>query len=291
MTIDLHTHTAYSDGTESPARVMARALDAGLTTIAIVDHDTTAGWADAVAHRPEGLTLVRGAELSTHVQWGTRRISIHLLAYLFDPNHPAMTSELARLREDRLHRGLEIVDRMIAGGLPLSRQQVLDIAAGAPVGRPHIARALMSHGLVGSVTEAFATYLSARGPYYVSKADTRLDAAITLVRNAGGVPVIAHARSRGAAAITDERFFGRYVDAGLQGIEVDHPDHDVKARGELAAVARQFNLIATGSSDYHGLNKTLQLGQETTSEESLAAIIEASSGVTKPVNDSAPGTA
>lgn len=286
MTIDLHTHTTYSDGTDDPKAWMAAADAAGVTTLAITDHDTTDGWAAAVEARRPHITLVRGAELSTHVTVGDRRYSIHLLAYLFDPDDAPLAAELRRLRADRLQRGLEMVDRMVAGGLPISRQQVLEIAAGAPVGRPHIGRALMTAGLVTSVSEAFATYLSGRGPYYVAKADTELAPAVALVRAAGGVPVLAHPRSRGAAAITDEAMIRASVDAGLAGIEVDHPDHDAAARAELTELATRFGLIRTGSSDYHGSNKTLAIGQETTSEAALAAIVDASSGITTPVGPS-----
>lgn len=280
MTIDLHTHTVFSDGTDRPGAVMTAALAAGITTLAITDHDTTAGWAEIEERRPPGLTVVRGAELSTHVVANGRRYSVHLLAYLFDPRDKALSAELERLQADRLTRGLMMVDRMVDAGLPLSREQVLDIAAGAPIGRPHIGRALMDHSLVGSVSEAFSGYLSPRGPYYVSKADTALEAAIGLVRGAGGVPVIAHPQARGAAEITDRAFFARCADAGLAGIEVDHPDHDEAARERLRDSAARLGLIATGSSDYHGSNKTLRLGQESTPPEALAAMIDASSGVT-----------
>ena len=280
MTIDLHTHTCFSDGTDRPAAWMAAAEAAGLTTLAITDHDTTDGWAAAADVRRPGMTLVRGAELSTHVTVDGRRYSIHLLAYLFDPDDPALSAELRRLRADRLQRGLAMVDRMVGAGLPISREQVLDIAAGAPIGRPHIGRALMDVGLVGSVTEAFATYLSGRGPYYVAKADTDLLSAIELVCDAGGVPVLAHPRSRGAAAITDEPMVRACVDAGLAGLEVDHPDHDTSARADLSRLAEGLGLIRTGSSDYHGSNKAVSIGQETTSADALAAIVAASSGTT-----------
>ncbi|MEO7125251.1 MAG: PHP domain-containing protein, partial [Nakamurella sp.] len=278
MTIDLHAHSVFSDGTDTPGEVMACALAAGVTTVAIVDHDTTDGWATAEADRPDGVTLVRGAELSTHVVVDGRRFSIHLLAYLFSPSVTGIAVEMARLRADRLQRGLAIVGRMVDAGVPISAAQVLDIAGGAPVGRPHIGRALMERGLVGSVTEAFSSYLSARGPFYVSKADTPLDRAIALVRDAGGVPVIAHSRSRGAAAVTDEAFFARYAEAGLMGVEVDHPDHDAAARIDLRRIASKYRLIMTGSSDYHGTNKTVSIGQETTAAEELAAILAGASG-------------
>lgn len=278
MTIDLHTHSSASDGTDSPAELYAAAGVSGVDTVAITDHDTAAGWAAAEAALPAGMRLVRGAELSTHIVAADRNYSIHLLAYLFDPTEPGIARELERLRSDRLERGMLIVDRMVAAGVPISREQVLDIAAGAPVGRPHIGRALMAAGLVESVTEAFAGYLSGRGPYYVAKSDTLLADGIELVRGAGGVPVVAHPRSRGARHLTDDAFFRRYVELGLGGIEVNHPDHDAADAQELAEIADRYGLIATGSSDYHGSNKMVRLGTHTTAPEQFERLVAASSG-------------
>jgi predicted metal-dependent phosphoesterase TrpH len=280
MTIDLHTHTAFSDGTDSPAQLMSAAVAAGLDTVAITDHDTTEGWAPAAAARPDQVVLVRGAEFSTHYRHESGRVSVHLLGYLFDPAAPVLLAEVARLQDDRLHRGMAIVDRLIAGGVPISRQQVLEIAGDAPVGRPHIGRALMAAGLVNSVTEAFEVYLAGNGPYYVDKADTQLFDAVALVRAAGGVPVLAHPRSRSAARATDAALLGRLADAGLAGVEADHPDHDAAARAELRAIAGPLGLIVTGSSDYHGTNKAIRIGQERSTAEALAAIVAASSGTT-----------
>lgn len=277
---DLHTHSDFSDGTDSPAALMAAACAAGLAGIALTDHDTSAGWAAAEAARPEQLTLIRGAEFSTHLPLDDGRVSIHLLGYLFDPAAPGLAAEMARLRRHRLERGMQMVDLMVADGVPVSRQQVLEIAGAAPVGRPHIGRALVAAGLVDTVTEAFATYLSGRGPYYVRKADTEVLSAIGLIRDAGGVPVIAHPRSRGAARVTDRAMLARMADVGLAGIEVDHPDHDAAARADLRAIAALLGLIVTGASDYHGTNKELRIGQERSTRKAVAAIAAASSGGT-----------
>lgn len=283
MTIDLHTHSDFSDGTDTPAALLTAAHAAGLTAVAVTDHDTTGGWRAAEHARPEGMTLIRGAEFSTHLRRGADQVSVHLLGYLFDPAAPGLAAEMARLRSDRWERGMAIVDRMVAAGVPVSREQVLQIAQHAPIGRPHIGRALVAAGLVDNVSEAFATYLSWRGPYYVRKSDTELLTAITLVREAGGVPVIAHPRSRGAARVMDEETLATLADAGLAGLEVDHPDHDGAARAELREIAGTLGLIATGSSDYHGTNKSLRIGQERSAPEALAAIVDASSGVTPPL--------
>jgi len=281
--IDLHAHSTASDGTDTPAELMQAAATAGLDVVAITDHDNTMGWAPALAARPDGLTVIRGAEFSTSVITPQRRISVHLLGYLFDPGHRAIVDEQSRLREERLHRGLAIVERMVAAGVPITADQVLTIAAGAPVGRPHIGRALVDAGVVESVDQAFAMHLSGRGPYYVPKADTDLPKAIGMITAAGGVSVIAHPRGRGERRVLTEDFVAELARIGLGGLEVDHPDHKEDERAELRSIAGRLGLLATGSSDYHGTNKVLRLGQETTEPEVLARLIEASNGITEPV--------
>ncbi len=283
MLIDLHAHSTASDGTDTPAQLMQAAADAGLDVVAITDHDNTGGWEPALAARPAGLCVIRGAEFSTTVRTPERRVSVHLLGYLFDPAHRAIVTEQARLREERLHRGLAIVDRMVAAGVPITADQVMEIAAGAPVGRPHIGRALVNAGVVASVDEAFAMHLSGRGPYYVPKADTDLPVAIGMIAAAGGVSVIAHPRGRGERRVLDAAYIGELARLGLGGLEVDHPDHDTQDRAELRSIAARYGLLMTGSSDYHGTNKVLRLGQESTDPDVLARLIEATNGITEPV--------
>ncbi|WP_029135212.1 PHP domain-containing protein [Nakamurella lactea] len=287
MRIDLHTHSAASDGTDTPAELMRAAAASGLDVVAITDHDTTDGWAPALAARPAGLTVIRGAEFSTAVPIGARRVSVHLLGYLFDPDDPAIVAEHQRLRAERLQRGLAIVDLMVADGIGISRQQVLDIAAGAPVGRPHIGRALVRAGVVDSVTEAFSSYLAGHGSYYVPKLDTDLRVAVQLVTAAGGAAVIAHPRGRGEFRALTAELIGELADLGLAGLEVDHPDHDAADRAELTEIAQRFSLLRTGSSDYHGHNKSLTLGQCTTAPEALQRLISRTSGATGPIGGSA----
>ncbi|MGI8418489.1 MAG: PHP domain-containing protein [Nakamurella sp.] len=283
MRIDLHTHTSASDGTDTPVELMAKAAAAGLDVVGLTDHDTTDGWSAAVAARPAGLALIRGAEFSTHVQLPDHSVSVHLLGYLFDPADPAIVTEQARMVGERLHRGLAMVDLMVADRLPISREQVLEIAAGAPVGRPHIGRALVDSGVVTSVTAAFGSQLAGNGKYYVPKADTELGTAIRLIVAAGGAPVIAHPRGRGEQRALTADLIGELAELGLAGLEVDHPDHDDAKKAELAEIAQRYQLIATGSSDYHGHNKTLQLGQQTTTPEALQRLVSRTSGVTAPV--------
>lgn len=280
MAIDLHLHSNRSDGTDDPAALVALAGAAGLTGLALTDHDTVAGWQEAADALPDGMVLVRGAEFSTHLVADGRLVSVHLLGYLFDPAEPALAAEMQRLRADRRSRGLAIVDRMVAGGVPISREQVLDIAAGAPVGRPHIGMALMRAGLVDSVSAAFAGYLSGSGPYYVAKADTDLYQGIDLVLGAGGAAVLAHPGARGAGRIMSDRLLAELAEMGLTGLEADHPDHDTGTRERLHAAADRLGLIATGSSDYHGANKNLSIGQDTTGEETVRRLAAATSGAT-----------
>ena len=283
MLIDLHAHSTASDGTDSPAQLMAAAAGAGLDVVAITDHDTTNGWEPAVAARPDDLWLIRGAEFSTVARASERRVSVHLLGYLFDPGARAVVDEQARLRQERLRRGMAIVRKMVAAGLPISPEQVMAIADGAPVGRPHIGQALVAAGVVESVDEAFASYLAGRGPYYVPKADTDLPTAIEMIADAGGVSVIAHPRGRGEFRALTFEYVKQLAGQGLGGLEVDHPDHSAAERAELRSIAERLDLLTTGSSDYHGHNKVLRLGQESTGPDTLAALVDRSSGVTAPV--------
>ncbi|MTD13684.1 PHP domain-containing protein [Nakamurella sp. YIM 132087] len=278
MRIDLHAHSTASDGTDTPAGLIAAAAAAGLDAVAITDHDNTGGWAEAAAARPSSLVVVPGAEFSTQLPWQGRTVSVHLLGYLFDPTDPAVLEEQARLRDERLRRGIGIVEKMMAAGIPITVEQVLEIAGDAPVGRPHIGRALVAAGVVTSVDEAFASLLSGPGGFYVPKADTPLPAAIGMIRSAGGVPVLAHPRGRGESRVLTPEMIGVLAGAGLGGLEVDHPDHAPAQRAELRELAERFGLLTTGSSDYHGTNKVLRLGQETTTEETLRAIVGMSSG-------------
>jgi predicted metal-dependent phosphoesterase TrpH len=175
------------------------------------------------------------------------------------------------------------VRKMIVAGIPITEAQVMAIAAGAPVGRPHIGQALMAAGVVTSVDQAFAEHLAGRGPYYVPKADTDLPTAIAMIAAAGGVSVIAHPRGRGEYRALTYEYLKELTGYGLGGLEVDHPDHSPAERDELRSIATRLGLLVTGSSDYHGSNKVLRLGQERTDPAVLTALVEATSGVTAPV--------
>jgi 3',5'-nucleoside bisphosphate phosphatase len=279
--IDLHTHSNASDGTDTPAELVANAAAAGLDVVAITDHDTTSGWPGAVAALPAGLRLVRGAELSCLSPDGRGGYcNVHLLAYLFDPEAEAVVADQARVRAERRNRLATIAGRMAADGLPVSAD---DLLAGLPedstAGRPHIARALVRAGVVSTVDEAFKRYLNDRGRYYVSSSRTPVESSIEMINSAGGVTVLAHAFAHRRGPTVTAEVIKDLAGVGLGGVEVDHPDHDEDSRARLRALADELGLVTTGSSDYHGSNKTIRLGDETTAPEMLDAIVERASGV------------
>jgi predicted metal-dependent phosphoesterase TrpH len=257
--IDLHVHSNASDGTDDPAEVMRRAAVAGLDVVALTDHDTQAGLAEARAALPDGLTLVPGMELSCQLNGR----SVHLLGYLFDQEDPALGAETSQIRDDRTYRARAMVDRMRELGADVTWEQVAAIAGGAVVGRPHLARALAASGAVATPADAFtADWIADGGRAFVDRYAPDLDRAVGLVRAAGGVPVLAHPRSPGYE-IPDE-VIAALAGAGLCGIEVFHFDHDQSQRLRLTQLARSLNLIMTGGSDDHGSFNSHGLGSETT---------------------------
>jgi predicted metal-dependent phosphoesterase TrpH len=245
--IDLHVHSNASDGTDPPAEVIRRAEAAGLDVLALTDHDTQAGLPEARAALPDGLTLIPGMELSCQLDGR----SVHLLAYLFDREDPALRAETSQIRDDRTYRARAMVDRMRELGADVTWEQVAAIAGGAVVGRPHLARALAASGAVATAADAFtADWIADGGRAFVDRYAPDLARAVGLVKAAGGVPVLAHPRSPGYE-IPDEDIV-RLAGAGLGGIEVFHFDHDQSQRVRLAQLARSLNLIMTGGSDDHG---------------------------------------
>src|SRR5690242_7034026 len=278
MRIDLHTHSTASDGTLPPAELMAAAAAAGLDVVAITDHDTTSGWAPAVAALPAGLTLVPGAELSCRWFGVEPAIPLHLLAYLFDPAEPRLAADLARLRSDREQRAERIVELLRADGVDITWPEVSGYAAGGSVGRPHIAQALIRAGLVDTANEAFASrWLGAR--YFVPKADLDVFEAVRAVRAAGGVTVFAHPNATVRGRIVPDKLIVDLAEAGLFGLEADHEDHTVAQRAHVRALAEELGLVVTGSSDFHGTHKTVRLGAFTTAPEAYEKIASAATGV------------
>ena len=277
-TIDLHCHSTASDGTLTPAELVVAGAEAGLDVMAITDHDTTGGWQAAAAARPAGLTLVRGAELSCRWYGVEPAIPLHLLAYLFDPDEPALAADLVRLRTDREQRAEKIVDLLRADGVDITWSEVSGYAAGGSVGRPHIAQALIRAGLVRTTNEAFASrWLGSR--YFVPKADLDVFEAVRAVRAAGGVPVFAHPNATSRGRIVPDKLIVDLAAVGLFGLEADHEDHSPHQRAHVRALAEDLGLVVTGSSDFHGTHKTVRLGAFTTASAAYEKIVSAATGV------------
>ena len=259
MRIDLHVHSNATDGTDPPAEVVRRAATAGLDVVALTDHDTVAGLPEAHAALPPGLTLVPGMELSCLLNGR----SVHMLAYLFDPADPALRAETDLIRDDRIHRAKAMVGKLRELGAPVTWEQVSRIADGAVVGRPHIARAMAEAGVVPAPADAFTgEWIGDGGRAHVGRYAPDPARAVTLVRAAGGLPVLAHPRSPGYE-ISDEVIAGLAA-VGLAGVEVFHPDHDDSERKRLTALATALGLAATGGSDDHGSFNASGLGSELT---------------------------
>jgi 3',5'-nucleoside bisphosphate phosphatase len=272
---DLHSHSNVSDGTTTPADVITRATAAGLDVIALTDHDTVAGHAEAAAALPAGLTLLPGMELSCRLQGH----SVHVLSYLFDPAYPELAAETAKIRDARLTRAREMVRRLAAQGIPVTWEQVEDIAAGGVVGRPHIARALAAAGAVASPADAFSPeWIGPGGPAYVSRYALDPVRAVTLVRAAGGVTVLAHARGYGRGWQIPDDVIAELAAAGLTGLEINHPQHDEAAREQLRALAAALGLVPSGGSDDHGELTGFRLGTETAPAGSYQRLIEQATG-------------
>lgn len=269
--IDLHTHTSYSDGTFTPDELMRLAVERGLTTVAVTDHDTTASWADArAAADAAGIELVTGVEFSTTYEGS----SVHVLCYWPDADSSEFADELQRLHDDRFRRGEKMVEKLQALGYPITFERVREISKGDNIVRPHIAQALMEAGVVETVKDAFTEELIADG----GKADVPKHAlhpmdALALIKRAGGVCVLAHPGMWGTQGEVPDVLIEQMADGGMVGLEVDHPDHDDDKRAYYRAMAERLDLIITGSSDCHGTRyDPVRLGCATTAPEMFARL-------------------
>lgn len=275
MRVDLHAHSSASDGTESPAELMRSAAAAGIDVVALTDHDTISGWDEAARSLPDGLRLVRGAEISC-VYDG---ISLHLLAYLFDPSHEELLEEMAMALDDRVPRAKAIVAKLAAADYPITWDLVLDqIPEGATVGRPHIADTLVAAGVVPDRTAAFDTLLHDGSQFFVGHYYVDAVRAVRLVREAGGVPVFAHPAAVKRGRTVGDDGIRAMAAAGLAGLEVDHRDNPPESREHLRSLAVELGLLVTGASDYHGSGKPNRLGENTTDPEVLEALVAQAEG-------------
>lgn len=273
--IDLHAHSSVSDGTQTPAELVAAGVEAGLGVLALTDHDSTAGWDEAfAAARGTGLEIMPGLELSTQLDYA----SVHILGYLVDPSNAALVATMDETRSERLTRAESMV-RRIAVDYALDWEDVLaQTTPGATIGRPHIADALVARGHVPDRSTAFATILHWQGGYYRPHPAPLPVDGVRLIAEAGGVPVIAHPASRGPERLWSEERLRALVDAGLFGIELYHRDNLPAGRERWADIAKRFGLVVTGSSDYHGAGKPNLLAENTTSPEVYAAIVARGTG-------------
>jgi predicted metal-dependent phosphoesterase TrpH len=267
--IDLHVHSSASDGTDPPSEVIRRAAAAGQDVVALTDHDTTAGWDEAAeAAEATALTLVPGMELSCLLSGR----SVHLLCYLFDPDDEQLTRQTSLIRDDRVHRARQMVAKLNELGANVTWEQVTRISGDAVVGRPHVARAMAEAGVVETPADAFTPeWIADGGRAYVERYALDVARAITLVRAAGGVPVLAHPSSPGYE-VSDEAI-AQLATGGLAGIEVFHPDHDSTERARLTAVARRLGLLTTGGSDDHGSFNGSGIGAESTPREDYERLL------------------
>ena len=268
--IDLHTHSLASDGTDTPGELINKAHASGITVLGLMDHDTVAGWDEATMYLRPGMSLVLGSEISCQTLDGT---SVHMLGMFFDRDNSALSEVLATTRDNRLTRMNRIVARLNEAGYEISIEDVLaQLAPGATLGRPHLADALIAKKLVASRDEAFAELLHNNSKYYISHYSPTPEDAIKLIKQAGGVAVIAHplASLRGRTISIDS--FKSMVEAGLDGIEISHRDQSEDERELLREVVARYGIIATGSSDYHGNGKLNELAEFTTKPEDFEAL-------------------
>jgi predicted metal-dependent phosphoesterase TrpH len=260
---DLHTHSTCSDGTNTIAENLTLARERGLAGIAITDHDTTDGVAEAIRVAHDGLEVIPGIEFSA--EYGGA--SLHVLAYWVDPTHEGLRDELRRLTDTRFRRGELMVENLQGLGFDIGFERVRAIAGDDLIARPHVAQAMVEAGIVATEKEAFDRYISDGGPAYVPKHALHPIDALALICDAGGVCVLAHPGMwAGEEAVPDE-LIEEMAREGMAGLEVDHPDHDEAARTRYRELAARLDLVPTGASDCHGARYGYRLGSETTPAE------------------------
>lgn len=289
--IDLHAHTTSSDGDDRPAELIAHALASGIDVLALTDHDTMSGLPEASeAVSGSGMMLIPGIELSAQVIDQEARAtprSVHLLGYGVDSANAVLAAEMEKIRSHRDDR-LRLMVEKLGSDYDLSWEEVsLAMPPGATPGRPHIAQVLIDKGYFPDTSAAFAGPLRADGPYHVPHYAPRLHRALQVIVEAGGVPILAHpyTGARSGAIRHDQALaqvlqdYQVFVEAGLAGLEINHRENTVEGKEVLRAVASEFSLIVTGSSDYHGTRKPNQLGENTTEESQLERILEQATGI------------
>ena len=248
--VDLHIHSTASDGRLTPSDIVREAVERGLTYIALTDHDSVDGIApaQAAARAFPGLKVIPGVEISTDIPQG----EVHVLGYFIDYTDPELRASLKRFKNSRLRRAQGMVAKLANLGIHLDWQRVQEIAGGSSIGRPHIAQAMLEKGYIGSIRQAFTEYLSRDGPAYVEREKMTPAEAVELIVNAQGLAVLAH-----PLTFNDpEAMIIELKAAGLVGIEAYYDGYTAEEINRLVGLADKHNLIATGGSDYHGLDPT-----------------------------------
>jgi 3',5'-nucleoside bisphosphate phosphatase len=268
---DLHTHSTFSDGTLDPERVVELATTRDLTGIALTDHDNTGGVERAqAAARGTGLTVLLGCELSAEHDGNP----VHVLGYGFDPSEPAFAATRAWLAQGRVGRARRMVERLRELGAPVDFDRVRELAGGGAIGRPHVARAMVEAGVVDEVAAAFsADWIGAGGRAYVAKDAVTPVEAVGLIHRAGGVAVLAHPSVHAGARAVPEPVIRVMAAAGLDGLEVDHPDQPPPDRARWRALAAELGLETTGSSDCHGALYGYRLGVDRTPDTTVERLL------------------
>jgi predicted metal-dependent phosphoesterase TrpH len=244
MPADLHIHTTFSDGTDTPEKIVELAKAGGLTTIAITDHDVIAGIEPAVKRGKEiGMEVIPGIELTSEIPGA----EIHILGYFIDYHSPHLLQTIAKIQNGRRDRIYKICDKLKGLGISLAPEEVFKKAGHYAAGRPHVARALIEKGIVKSFKEAFIKYLDSNGPAYVPHYRLSPEEAIKLIVSAGGIPVFGHPAVSNIDAIIPE-----LIAAGIAGIEVYYSGHNQSETEHYLNLAKKFALLVTGGSDYHG---------------------------------------
>ena len=263
--IDLHTHTNKSDGTDNPRELVNKAISLGISVLGITDHDTTSSWIEATQTLRGTIALALGSEISCLTDDG---VSVHMLALLFDGDHVEIQKMLEETRDQRLPRMRKMIEKMRMAGIDISMDDVEAARPlGATLGRPHLADALVNKGIIKTRDEAFQGMLNNGSLFYVSHAAPTPVQAIRMIREAGGVAVIAHPFASHRGQILTSADFTELVEAGLHGVEVDHRDQNPQERAMLRVIAHELDLVITGASDYHGSGKLNVLGEYRTAPD------------------------
>jgi predicted metal-dependent phosphoesterase TrpH len=253
--VDLHLHSSASDGVLSPAGVVNRAVELGLTAIALTDHDNVDGIipaSEAAAGYPS-LTFIPGVEINTYITSG----EVHILGYFIDYTSPVLLEFLERMRNARLARARKILEKLAGLGMPVEWERVKALAGTGAVGRPHVARAMLEKGYIGTIKEAFIKYLAFGKPAYVPREKITPAEAIKLVVRTGGIPVLAHPLTGDNA--DPEALAAELVKDGLAGIEAHYGNYPAEDRKRLVRLADKYGLVATGGSDYHGMDDSAEV--------------------------------